>query len=131
MLLAENLLQLIRGRRSVSPRKLSAPGPSDEQLSQMAAIIAAVPDHGRLSPARLVHIADRQALADLFVDALKELEPVADETALAANANGLVMLPACWPLSSASMKPMRPHRPMNNGYRRAPASRTSCCLLKR
>jgi len=83
MLLAENLLQLIRGRRSVSPRKLSAPGPSDEQLSQMAAIIAAVPDHGRLSPARLVHIADRQALADLFVDALKELEPVADETALA------------------------------------------------
>lgn len=83
MLLAENLLQLIRGRRSVSPRKLSAPGPSDEQLSQMAAIVAAVPDHGRLSPARLVHIADRQALADLFVDALKELEPVADETALA------------------------------------------------
>lgn len=83
MLLADDLLQLIRNRRSVSPRKLSAPGPSDEQLSQMAAIVAAVPDHGRLRPARLVHIEDRRALADLFVAAAKELDPAADEAALA------------------------------------------------
>lgn len=58
-------------RRSVGPAFLQEPGPSAEELATMLTIATRVPDHGKLTPWRLVVIAgeDRigagQALADL------------------------------------------------------------------
>lgn len=49
-------LDLLRTRRSVAPRLLSAPGPSAEDLDAFLAVAARVPDHGRLTPWRFVVI---------------------------------------------------------------------------
>lgn len=58
-------------RRSVGPAFLQEPGPNPDELATMLTIATRVPDHGKLTPWRLVVIAgdDRinagQALADL------------------------------------------------------------------
>ena len=59
---------LITTRYSVAPKRLQAPGPSDEQLLQLVQAAATAPDHRALRPWRLVRIADHQraVLADVF-----------------------------------------------------------------
>ena len=65
-------LALLTTRRSGKPRQMMGPGPTSEELEQMLAIAARVPDHGKLTPWRFVVIADEQrgALAALFKKAL-------------------------------------------------------------
>jgi nitroreductase len=41
-------------RRSVAPRLLNEPAPSDSKLETMLGIAARVPDHGRLVPWRFI-----------------------------------------------------------------------------
>jgi nitroreductase len=61
---------LIATRRSGKPRDLVPPGPSDEQLRQILAAAIRVPDHGKLSPWRIVVIEkDRK---DAFAAMLKD-----------------------------------------------------------
>ncbi|EHR72330.1 nitroreductase [Burkholderiales bacterium JOSHI_001] len=61
-------LALINSRYSVAPKRLQAPGPSEEQLLQLVQAAASAPDHRALRPWRVVRIADHQrmALADVF-----------------------------------------------------------------
>ena len=47
-------LDLLRGRRSVPPPRLAAPGPSREELDGLLTIAARVPDHGKLAPWRFL-----------------------------------------------------------------------------
>ena len=67
-------LALLETRRSGKPRELVGPAPSDAELEHMLRIAIRVPDHGQLSPWRLVIVGDdeREALAALLRRALTE-----------------------------------------------------------
>lgn len=73
-------------RRSVPPRKLVAPGPDKDQLSLIVEAATAAPDHGRIRPWRFVVIANRNALAAIFSNAARELEPHMSEDLLQREA---------------------------------------------
>jgi nitroreductase len=47
-------LQFLRQRRSVPAAQLQAPGPTPEQLREIVATAIRVPDHGKLTPWRLI-----------------------------------------------------------------------------
>ena len=69
-----SLLSLLETRRSGKPREMVGPAPSESELERMLAIAARIPDHGKLSPWRLVTVAEEQrnALAQVLRDALAE-----------------------------------------------------------
>ena len=74
-------LTLIHSRQHVSPKRVGDPGPDREQLAKILTAAAAAPDHGRLTPWRLVIIPAerRQLLAAAFAEALVERDPAATE----------------------------------------------------
>jgi nitroreductase len=47
-------LELLKIRRSVKPREMTAPGPSPPELDTILTIGARVPDHGKLAPWRFI-----------------------------------------------------------------------------
>lgn len=71
------IINAILARRSISPRRLTAPGPDERQIRLMVEAAVAAPDHGRLRPWRfiVIHDEDREALASAFHDAALELDP--------------------------------------------------------
>jgi nitroreductase len=72
------VLAAIQARRSVSPRRLGPPAPTDEDIARLAMAALAAPDHGMLRPWRLiVPVAER--LADLFEQTLLARLPDAAE----------------------------------------------------
>jgi nitroreductase len=72
-------LSLLESRRSGRPREMIAPGPTDEELQRMLRIATRVPDHGKLTPWRIVLVArdQRDDLALLLRKALQEEDPCA------------------------------------------------------
>jgi nitroreductase len=72
----EAVIGLMRTRRTVLPKRLVAPGPDPVQLQALLAAAATGPDHGQLSPWRLVLIPDvqREILGKVFAHALHERE---------------------------------------------------------
>lgn len=95
------LLDALLSRRSVRPRRLTAPGPSPDDLHMILQAGLRGPDHGGLRPWRLLHLTDRQALATAFVAAERELRPdggdemVARAEERAHNGPCLLALVAC------------------------------------
>jgi nitroreductase len=79
------ILAAIQSRCSVGPRHLTGPALTMEELDLLAQAAAAAPDHGRVGPARLIHIpaTARDALADAFARAAVEAAPDADTEILA------------------------------------------------
>ena len=71
------LLHRMCARRSIPPRHLHAPGPSAEQILLLVRPASRAPDHQQLRPFRFVAIAphEREALADVFEAAERELKP--------------------------------------------------------
>lgn len=67
----------ILSRTSVSAKRLTAPGPNDDELRTMIAAAVTAPDHGSLRPWRFIRIADtaRGALAEIFVEIRRRREP--------------------------------------------------------
>ncbi|MBX3358275.1 MAG: nitroreductase [Phycisphaeraceae bacterium] len=67
----EQVLSLLRSRRSSALRTLSAPGPSDAEIDSLLALSARVPDHGKLVPWRFIVIAGegRRRLEGVIADA--------------------------------------------------------------
>src|SRR3981081_4204875 len=47
-------IDLLKIRRSIKPREMSAPGPSPAELETILTIGARVPDHGKLTPWRFI-----------------------------------------------------------------------------
>ena len=47
-------IDLLKTRRSIKPRDMSAPGPSPPELESILTIAARVPDHGKLAPWRFI-----------------------------------------------------------------------------
>ena len=78
--LAETLAPLLQ-RRSVSPRRLAAPGPGRAHIDLMIQAALRGPDHGRLLPWRVIEFAtaDRPALARRFEAEKLRRDPVATE----------------------------------------------------
>lgn len=72
-------IQRLLARRSVAPRRLGAPGPSDAQLAQAIRAALRAPDHGALIPWRAIHIVAgrRDALAQLFAEEKLRRDPLA------------------------------------------------------
>ena len=70
---------LIQSRQNISPKNLTAPGPSAAQLEQLFEAAAAAPDHGMLHPWRFVIIPREQRgqLAEMFAQALIGRDPQA------------------------------------------------------
>lgn len=65
---------LIHSRRTILPKRLTAPGPDAAEMQTILGAAAAAPDHGQLLPWRFVLVPDEQraTLADLFAQALLE-----------------------------------------------------------
>src|ERR1700751_500548 len=49
-----NAIELLKIRRSMKPREMTAPGPSPAELDTILTIGARVPDHGKLAPWRFI-----------------------------------------------------------------------------
>lgn len=47
-------IELLKTRRSMKPREMTAPGPSPAELDTILAIASRVPDHGKLTPWRFI-----------------------------------------------------------------------------
>lgn len=62
------LLEVLLSRRSVRPKRLTAPGPGAEDLTQIVRAGLRGIDHGGHRRWRLLLINDREALADAFVE---------------------------------------------------------------
>ncbi|GGB57993.1 nitroreductase family protein [Blastomonas aquatica] len=69
----------LASRRSGRPRDMIAPGPDAAQLRAIVATASRTPDHGKLNPWRVVHIAghQRDALADVLTTAYRAEKPEA------------------------------------------------------
>jgi nitroreductase len=53
-LILPEAIELLKNRRSVKPREMTAPGPSPAELETILTIAARVPDHGKLAPWRFI-----------------------------------------------------------------------------
>jgi nitroreductase len=62
---------LLATRRSGKPRDMVAPGPDPDQLRAILSAAMRVPDHGKLSPWRLLVIENRDAFAAMLQDAFR------------------------------------------------------------
>jgi nitroreductase len=73
-----SLLRRMWARRSTAPRHLAAPGPSEDEIRMIVRAASRAPDHMRLKPFRFLVIPPdaREALADVFGAAERELDPV-------------------------------------------------------
>lgn len=74
-------LTLIHSRHHWSPRWLGDPGPDDEQVEKILSAAGAAPDHGRLTPWRLIIIPPdrRHRLGEAFAEALVARDSEATE----------------------------------------------------
>ena len=72
-----SMLNLLSQRLSVPARQLAPPAPSREALEQMLAAALRVPDHGRLTPWRILAIEgdSRMTLGEYLVQRALELNP--------------------------------------------------------
>ena len=79
-----NLLDLLNSRRSTPSRQLGEPGPDPAQLEQLLAAAIRVPDHGKLTPWRLLLIRGdaRLQLGARLAEIHRRKEPDAPEAVL-------------------------------------------------
>jgi nitroreductase len=75
--LSEFANALMHSRQNVAPRRLLAPGPTEQQLQEILGTAAAAPDHGQLLPWRfvIVPVTQRERLAQVFAQALQDRDP--------------------------------------------------------
>jgi nitroreductase len=74
-------LTLIHSRQHISPKRLGGPGPDLAQIEKILGAAGAAPDHGRLTPWRLIIIPPerRHLLGKAFAEALVERDAEATE----------------------------------------------------
>jgi nitroreductase len=53
-MIVPDAIELLKARRSIKPREMTAPGPSPAELDTILTIGARVPDHGKLAPWRFI-----------------------------------------------------------------------------
>ena len=79
--LAEQRLEDLLSRRSVSPKRLQAPGPDADELEAIVQAALRAPDHGGLQPWRLIEFRaeTRETLARCFEQEKLRRDPLAGE----------------------------------------------------
>lgn len=72
-----NPIEFLNSRRSVPSRLLREPGPDDAQLRTLVEAAMRVPDHGKLTPWRLLRIRgdQRHRLGEFLVQRQRQLDP--------------------------------------------------------
>ena len=77
------VFEFIASRRSLKPKLLTEPSPTDAQFARAAQAAMRAPDHGSLVPYRFVRVEseDRGRLADVFEAAAKRQGADADKQA--------------------------------------------------
>ena len=75
------MLEVLRERRTVLPKRLMSPGPSPQELQLLLEAASTAPDHAQIVPWRLISFPEssRPALGELFANALIERDPDASE----------------------------------------------------
>ena len=70
-------IDLLKTRRSVKPIELSGPGPTAEQIATLLTVASRVPDHGKLTPWRLLLIRgeDRAKLGEALTEIHVRVDP--------------------------------------------------------
>jgi nitroreductase len=101
------VLDLLRTRRSVAPHLLTEPGPTADELDALLTIAVRVPDHGRLTPWRFIVLEGdaRRRAGETIGAAYQADDPNADATRVAAERNRLARAP----LVVAVVSRARPH----------------------
>lgn len=76
---AQRILEVLLTRRSVSPRRLQAPGPNPDELDAILQAGLRAPDHGGLHPWRVIEFPaqNREALASCFEREKLRRDPLA------------------------------------------------------
>jgi nitroreductase len=71
---ADTLMQVLRSRRTILPKRLVAPGPNESQLATLYEAAATAPDHDQILPWRFIVFPEssRRLLGELFAQALIE-----------------------------------------------------------
>lgn len=89
------LLTYLKTRRSVGQRFLGEPGPSPAELDEMLRIATRVPDHGKLTPWRLVVFEGeaRAQAGELLARLAQSRRPELDEASLAVEREQLLPAP--------------------------------------
>lgn len=89
------LRDYLLSRRSVGPAFLNDPGPSADELATLLTIATRVPDHGKLTPWRLVVFAgdDRRAAGEALASILEHRNPDMDQQSLEVERNRFLPAP--------------------------------------
>jgi nitroreductase len=104
-----DLLQLMKQRSHIAPKRLVEPGPSAQQLEQLFTAAAQAPDHGRLRPWRFIVVAPgkRAPLGDVFAAALLARDASASAEQLATAQQKALRSP-CLMLAVLNQAPSEP-----------------------
>lgn len=96
-------LTLLQQRRSVKPEFMTAPGPDAAQLEQLVAAALRVPDHGKIGPWRIVHVAPPAArrIGAQILERWQVLNPDVPPHRGAQEAHRLDKSPCCLMVVSA------------------------------
>jgi nitroreductase len=88
-------MDLLLSRRSGSAKAMTGPGPSPDQLRQILACGARVPDHGKLAPWRFIIFegGGRARMGDLLAQVIRQTEPDASPERLALERNRFLRAP--------------------------------------
>lgn len=89
------LRDYLLSRRSVGPAFLKDPGPNADELAALLTIATRVPDHGKLTPWRLVVFAgdDRRAAGEALADIVGRRNPGMDQQSLEVERNRFLPAP--------------------------------------
>lgn len=89
------MLELLRTRRSVAPHLLVEPGPTRSEIETLLGIAARVPDHGRVVPWRFVLIEGdaRRRVGEVIAAAYLEDNPDTSEDKVEFERNRLARAP--------------------------------------
>jgi len=88
-------IQLLKTRRSMKPREMTAPGPSPAELETILTIASRVPDHGKLTPWRfIVFEGDARARAgEIIASVFAKKNPSASASDIAIEKKRLMDAP--------------------------------------
>ena len=90
-----DVIETLKKRASAPWRILGEPGPSDEELRDFLEAAVSAPDHGAVRPWRFIVVRGgaRDALGELFTEALLKRKPDADEATIEKDRERMRQVP--------------------------------------
>ncbi len=90
-----DVIETLKKRASAPWRILGEPGPSDEELRDFLEAAVSAPDHGAVRPWRFIVVRGgaREALGELFTEALLKRKPDADEATIEKDRERMRQVP--------------------------------------